>query len=94
MIDEARITVYHWVWCKCLPCVADRMGGTVTELIPLTEWRAMPPKTQGYVWYMQADLPGSELKNERNPYEVGTPAYVAFEDGVQRGILAAQDSEE
>lgn len=63
-------------------------------LVTLTEWKRLPPKTQGYVWYMQAELPDSELKHERNPYPSGSFAYADFEEGVRRGVLDAQDSEE
>ena len=64
------------------------------RLITLSEWRQLPPKTQGYAWYMQAEWPGSELKGEKNPYPDGSDAHVAFEEGVRRGVLEAQDSEE
>lgn len=67
---------------------------TEQRLITLSQWRELPPKTQGYAWYMQAELPGSELKAQKNPYAPGTAAYRAFEDGVFRGVLEAQDSEE
>jgi hypothetical protein len=64
------------------------------QLITLSEWRELPPKTQGYAWYMQAELPGSELKEQTNPYEIGTVACHDFNNGVQIAILEAQDSEE
>ena len=62
--------------------------------ITLSEWRELSPKTQGYVWYMQAELPGSELKGEKNPYPEGSDAHAAFAEGVRHGVLEAQDSEE
>lgn len=64
------------------------------ELVTLSKWLRLSPQTQGYVWYMQAELPGSELKSKNNPYKAGTAAYAQFEEGVRRGILEAQDSEE
>lgn len=67
----------------------------MTRLVTLQEWQTLPPRQQGYVSYMQAELSGSELKNHQtNPYKSGTPAFRAFEEGVQRGVLEAQDSEE
>ena len=65
------------------------------RLITLDAWKELPPKTQGYAWYMQAEWPGSELKDvKKNPYPEGSAAHAAFEEGVRRGVLEAQDSEE
>lgn len=64
------------------------------RLVTLHEWLNLSPDSQGYVWYMQAEHQGSQLKNKRNPYKPGTAAYDQFEKGVQRGVLEAQDSEE
>jgi len=66
----------------------------MSDLVTLREWKELPPKAQGYAWYMQAELRGSELKGQKNPYELGTKAYMAYEDGVFRATLEAQDSEE
>lgn len=67
---------------------------TEQRLITLSEWKELPPKTQGYAWYMQAEWPDSELKGVKNPYPEGSDAHAAFEEGVRRGVLEAQDSEE
>lgn len=60
------------------------------KLITLSEWRELPSKTQGYVWYTQAELPGSELKDQVNPYLSGTCAYDDFVDGARRAIIEVQ----
>jgi hypothetical protein len=67
---------------------------TANRLITLSAWRELPPKTQGYALYMQGALPGSELKDATNPYPLGSFAHANFEEGVRRGVLEAQDSEE
>lgn len=85
---------YHWVWCSCHRCIATRLAETSGQLISLAEWRKMPPKTQGYALYMQAELPNSELKNQTNPYPEGSAAHRTFEAGVQAAVREAQDSEE
>jgi hypothetical protein len=64
------------------------------DLITLSAWRELPPKTQGYALYMQAELPGSELKGQKNPYSPGTEAFHAFNNGAQVAILEAQDGDE
>lgn len=65
-----------------------------TKLFPLCVWRNLPPKQQGYILYMQGDLPGSELKGMENPYLVGSIQYGQFQEGERAAVLAAQDSEE
>lgn len=63
-------------------------------LLTLAEWRLLQPLTQGYALYMQAAHPGSELKDQKNPYPPGSVKYNAFEEGIRRAVLEAQDSEE
>lgn len=65
------------------------------ELITLESYRKMNPKTQGYAVYMQADLPGSELKEHRaNPYAPGTGEYDAWNEGQRLAVQDVQDGEE
>lgn len=66
----------------------------MSELVTLKEWQGMKPRAQGFVFYMQADWPGSELKGAANPYAEGTGEYAEFCTGEQMGVLEAQDSEE
>jgi hypothetical protein len=65
------------------------------KLVTLAEFKVMTPRRQGYVSYMQAEWPGSELKkHQRNPYKLGSQEHVEFGDGQTLGVLEAQDSEE
>lgn len=60
----------------------------------LTEYHALPPLSQGYVVYMQAEREGSELKYVRCLYRKGTRQHADWHEGQRRAVLAAQDSEE
>ena len=65
------------------------------KLITLKEFRKLKPIEQGYVSYMQGDLPGSELKDHQaSPYEQGSREHELFRQGQQMGVSQAQDSEE
>ena len=64
------------------------------NLITKAEWDQMEPRAQGYVIYMQADHPGSELKGLSNPYDQGTRMAELFAEGERIAMLEAQDSEE
>lgn len=65
------------------------------KLTTLAQFRQMKPFQQGYVSYMEAEWPGSELKGkDRNPYEFASDAYRQFDAGQQAAVLVAQDSEE
>jgi hypothetical protein len=64
------------------------------HLVSLTEWKTLPPFQQGYVLYMQAAWPGSELRRAKNPYTEGSPRWRNFKAGEQRAMLNAQDGEE
>jgi len=64
------------------------------RLITLAEWQKMSPFDQGYVWYLQAEWPTSELAGTKNPHAKDTDAWKAFCEGEQRGVLEAQDGEE
>jgi hypothetical protein len=69
----------------------DRIPGLLT----LNEFRLLTPREQGYVSYMQGDLPGSELKeHQANPYPKGSREWNEFIRGQCIGVQVAQDSEE
>lgn len=63
-------------------------------LLTLVEWRLLQPLTQGYAIYMQANLPGSELKGQVNPYPLGSSEHNAFEEGIRRAVLEVQDGDD
>jgi len=63
-------------------------------LYTLEEWQTIPPVARGYVLYMQAELPGSELKGQTNPYAAGTANHELFRTGERRAVLEVQDGEE
>lgn len=63
------------------------------KLTTAEEYGKMPPLQQGYVHYMQAAWPGSELAELSNPYPVSTPAYEEWLNGQQRAILEVIDME-
>lgn len=63
------------------------------RLISREEWKALPPLSQGYALYMQGSWPTSELKGETNPYAKDSPKWIKFQQGQQRAVLDAQDSE-
>ena len=64
------------------------------HLISLAEWQGLTPYEQGFVLYMQASWPGSELEGLQNPHAPGSRAHAEFKRGEQRSVLVAQDSEE
>jgi hypothetical protein len=65
------------------------------RLMTLEEFLGMSPRAQGYVSYLQGDLPGSELKNhQHNPYEEGSSHSSEFAQGQRQAMLQAQDSED
>jgi len=64
------------------------------KLVTLEEWNKMPPKTQGYVFYMQAEWPESELKSKSNPYEKKSKEFNLFEEGEERAYIDVLDMEE
>lgn len=66
----------------------------MAALITLAAWRRLTPALQGYMRYMQADRPGSELHGQRCPYDLGTKEHRAFHEGERQAVLVAQDSEE
>ena len=66
------------------------------ELILVTkaEYDTLCPNEQGLIVYLESDWPGSELKGLTNPYLEGTTEHEQWDDGMMRGVLFAQDSEE
>lgn len=64
------------------------------RLVSSAAWRKLPPREQGYLHYMQASWPTSELAAEQNPYAIDSAAWRAFREGEQRAVQDAQDGEE
>lgn len=59
----------------------------------LADYEAASPRAKGYMSYMYAEWPGSEIP-KRCPFKVGTKEYKQYCDGQNAAMLAAQDSEE
>lgn len=64
------------------------------KLVTKERWLKLSPKSQGYVLYMQSELPESELKGLGNPYAAFMRAHRDFQDGENEAILEAQDADE
>ena len=64
------------------------------HLVTRKEWKKLSPLQQGFVFYMQASWPTSEIADEKNPHAEGSPAWRAFQQGEQRACMHAQDGEE
>lgn len=64
------------------------------KLLTLVEYNALTPFQQGYIHYMQAGWPKSELKGLSNPYVLDTPEYKKWNEGQTRACLDVQDGEE
>jgi hypothetical protein len=64
------------------------------KLVTKDAWEMLTPRSQGYVLYMQEELPGSELKGLKNPYRKNSANYAKFEEGERVACQDAQDSEE
>lgn len=64
------------------------------KLVSLAEWEKLGPRSKGYVLYMQAEHPSSELKGKGNPYDKGTAQHTQFQAGEQAAVLDAQDSDD
>jgi len=65
------------------------------KLITLRQCKRLKPKAQGYVVYMQAALPGSQLHgHEENPYPPGTKKHNEWNDGQLIAVLEVQDLDE
>jgi hypothetical protein len=64
------------------------------RLITRREYDRMTPWRQGYAQYWQGAQEGSELRDLKNPYAVGTTERARWELGQLEACLIAQDSEE
>jgi hypothetical protein len=63
--------------------------------VTLENFNKLSAYEKGYIIYMQAEHPGSELKDhQENPYPKSTREWEWFNDGQTRAMLEAQDSEE
>lgn len=78
---------------KTLKTLAEMKGGQA-RLTTFAEYVQLHPREQGFVVYMEAEIPGSELKNQRCPYVEGTWECEAWKQGEAFGVQVAQDSEE
>ena len=65
-----------------------------TKLFTKSEWDALKPYEQGYVLYMQEELPGSELKGVKCPYVPPSEENKRFDEGSFKAMLDVQDGEE
>ncbi len=63
------------------------------RLYTKAEFEQMTPRSQGYIQYMQGELPGSELKGVRNPYRRNSMEWLMWQEGAQQACAEAQDSE-
>ena len=63
------------------------------KLITKAEWDRMSPKSKGYVAYLQAELPGSELKGLTNPYFNYTNQHADFCEGEDLAVQEVQEGE-
>lgn len=61
------------------------------KLISRREFDRLPPRAQGYAVYMQAEWPGSELRDMECPYRQGTDERTEWEIGENIAMLEAQD---
>lgn len=64
------------------------------KLVTKGQWDNLSPKSQGYIMYMQAELPGSELKGVTNPYFTHTKQHRDFYEGEQQAVIDVMDGEE
>jgi hypothetical protein len=64
------------------------------KLVTREKWNKLSPRSKGYVLYMQAELPGSELKGLSNPYRWGSANASKFEEGERLAVLEAQDGDD
>ena len=82
------------------PLISEPVGTSLRctrcdwRLISHAAWRKLSPFHQGYVFYMQAAWPTSELSNASNPHAENTRAWEEFRRGEYSAMLNVQDSEE
>jgi hypothetical protein len=60
------------------------------ELVTLEKYWHLDPAVQGYMAGLQSTKPGSELKDETNPYPMGTSDFELW----ARGYVIAHDRED
>jgi hypothetical protein len=64
------------------------------KLTTLAKYNRLTPYLQGYVVYVEAAWPGSELVREVNPYSQGTRQWKKWEEGNHQAMLDVMDGEE
>ena len=65
------------------------------DLVALEEYEKLTPRQQGYVVYLQAELPGSGLRGHQgNPYPPGSRGATEWDRGARVACLQVQDAEE
>ncbi len=64
------------------------------KLVTLEHWKKLSPRQQGYFVYMQAELPGSELKGQKCPYDKSTPEFRWYVEGGEYAVRVMTDMEE
>lgn len=64
------------------------------KLVTRADYDKLHPFAQGYVVYMQAEWPGSELKDCGNPYPLASDDHFEWAKGQALAVQHAQDSEE
>jgi hypothetical protein len=70
------------------------MAAESKRLTTVAEYLLMAPERQGYVFYMEAEWPGSQLNSVKCPYDRRTREGKAWMRGTFKAVLEAQDSEE
>lgn len=66
----------------------------MSDLVTLEKYKTLTPFEQGFVHYMEAALPGSELKELQNPYEVLSDNFTDWNRGNFKAMIDVQDGEE
>jgi hypothetical protein len=64
------------------------------KLLTKERWDQLSPRTQGYNYYMQASLPGSELRDAVCPYPQGSKKAREYAAGEFTAMLDVQDGED
>jgi hypothetical protein len=63
------------------------------KLVTKEQWDKLSPRSQGYVCYLQGNLPGSELKGIVNPYFKHTKQHRDFYEGEYDAVIETVESE-
>lgn len=64
------------------------------RLTTRAEWDTFSAKVKGYVVYCQGALPGSELKDLKCPYALGSSEAKEYAEGEFTAMMDSQDGEE